>query len=66
MSFDKAQQFVARMRDDQAYRKTVKGVSGTKALKELLHESGFEFTESELVEAMASCMDEMEAMASAG
>jgi predicted ribosomally synthesized peptide with nif11-like leader len=60
MSFEKAQQFVARMREDQDFRKAVKSTSDMKALKEYLRKTGYDFTEHDLMRAMASCMEEME------
>jgi predicted ribosomally synthesized peptide with nif11-like leader len=62
MTMDNAQQFVARMRMDQEFREAVKATAGTAELRQLLDQSGYDFSERDLVGAMASCMEEMARM----
>jgi len=59
MSMEKAEQFVARMRMDQEFREAVKATVDTTALRELLRQTKYDFSERELVGAMASCMEGM-------
>lgn len=66
MSKENAQEFVVRMRMDQVFRESVKATADTKALRELMRQSGYDFSERELVGAMASCMEEMGRMARRG
>lgn len=66
MSMEKAQQFVARMRMDQNFREVVKTTADTTALRELLQQSGYDFSERDLVGAMASCMEELARMPQRG
>ena len=60
MSFENAQQFVSRMKEDREFRRGVINTADTEELKEYLLKTGYDFNERELVEAMALCMDELE------
>lgn len=62
MSLESAQQFVSRMREDKEFRATVGQTDDTRALNAYLKRHGFDFDQRELVEAMATCMAELEAM----
>lgn len=66
MSAEKAQQFVARMRMDLGFRESVKATADTAALRVVLLANDYEFSERELVGAMASCMEEMGRMQGQG
>ena len=65
MTATTAEHFVARMRMDQEFREAVKATVDSQALRVLLRESGYDFTERDLVGAMAGCMEEMGRMAQA-
>ncbi len=60
MSFEKAQQFVARMREDKSFRRGIQDAREAAALKEQIQGAGYLFSEQELMMAMAACMDNME------
>lgn len=62
MSLESAQHFVSRMKDDKEFRTAVQQTPDTVALKDYLRVQGFEFTQRELVGAMAACMAELDAM----
>jgi len=66
MSREDAQQFVARMRMDRQFRETITATADTTSFRELLRQSGYDFSERDLVGAMASCMEEMGRMAPRG
>ncbi len=67
MSKEQAGLFVAKMRDDRGFRKTVglillrENRSG-RSLQSFLNENGYHFSKADLVHAMAACMDEIETM----
>jgi predicted ribosomally synthesized peptide with nif11-like leader len=60
MSYENAQQFIARMKEDQRFRKKVQGMPSNKKLKEYLEKHYYKFDERELICAMAACMAELE------
>lgn len=66
MSKEKAQHFVTRMRTDEAFREAVKATADTVAMRELLARTGYDFSERDLVGAMAACMEEMGRQAQRG
>jgi predicted ribosomally synthesized peptide with nif11-like leader len=59
MAHESARQFVERMRMDQEFRREVTATADTSAFQDLVHRSGYAFSERDLVGAMASCMEEM-------
>jgi len=65
MSLKSAQQFVSRMKEDKEFRAAVGQTTDTVALNVYLIGQGFQFNQMELVEAMAACMAELDAMAQA-
>ena len=60
MSITNARRFVARLREDRAFRNKALDTSGPEELTALLQTEGLIFDERELVEAMAECMAQLE------
>lgn len=52
--------FVARMREDRAFREAVKATTDSQALRVLLRDTGYDFSERDLVGAMIGCMEEIQ------
>lgn len=62
MSFEKAEAFVNRLRENREFRSKVAGMADIKAVKAFLSSEGIEFTERELMDAMISCMNGLDEM----
>ncbi len=60
MSFESAQQFVSRMKEDLTFRNKVQSLPDSRALHDYLTQQGFDFDECALVRAMAACMAELD------
>ncbi len=60
MSLASAQQFVARMREDKAFRHQVRTAAAVGDLTPVLQKNGFAFELHQLSAAMAACMEELE------
>ncbi|MCP4349361.1 MAG: Nif11-like leader peptide family natural product precursor [Desulfobacterales bacterium] len=60
MSFQSAQLFVSKMRDDKNFRENVSNATDKAALLDMVKSKGYDFDERDLVGAMAACMTEME------
>lgn len=54
-----AQDFVARMRMDLVFRAALMATADSRALRVMLRDSGYNFSERDLVGAMVACMEEM-------
>jgi predicted ribosomally synthesized peptide with nif11-like leader len=61
MTFDSAQTFVQKMREDNKFREMMQNINDRKKLWRTIKDKGFEFDERDLVQAMAACMTELEA-----
>ncbi len=61
MTFDSAQTFVQKMRDDNKFREMMQNINDREKLWRTIKDKGFEFDERDLVQAMAACMTELEA-----
>ncbi len=61
MTFDSAQTFVQKMRDDNKFREMIQNINDREKLWRTIKDKGFEFDERDLVQAMAACMTELEA-----
>jgi predicted ribosomally synthesized peptide with nif11-like leader len=61
MTFDSAQAFVQKMRDDNKFREMMQNINDREKLWRTIKDKGFEFDERDLVQAMAACMTELEA-----
>ena len=61
MTFDSAQAFVQKMREDNKFREMVQNINDREKLRHTIKDKGFEFDERGLVQAMAACMAELEA-----
>jgi predicted ribosomally synthesized peptide with nif11-like leader len=61
MTFDSAQAFVQKMRDDNKFREMMQNINNREKLWHTIKDKGFEFDERDLVQAMAACMTELEA-----
>jgi len=61
MTFDSAQTFVQKMRDDNKFREMMQNINDREKLWRTIKVKGFEFDERDLVQAMAACMTELEA-----
>jgi predicted ribosomally synthesized peptide with nif11-like leader len=60
MTFDSAQAFVQKMRDDNKFREMMQNINDREKLWRTIKDKGFEFDERDLVQAMAACMAELE------
>lgn len=60
MSLNDARMFVAKMKDDQIFRKQVLDTAGPESLSAFLLAHDFDFDQRELTAAMAECMDQLE------
>ena len=60
MSFESAQQFVTKMRENHEFRNEASKIPDTVLMEEFIKTNGFDFDISHLVEAMANCMAGME------
>lgn len=60
MNFDSAQLFVQKMREDTDFRQSVGNFSDRSSLWQYLENNGFNFSECDLVKAMAACMAELD------
>jgi predicted ribosomally synthesized peptide with nif11-like leader len=61
MTFDSAQTFVQKMREDNKFREMMQNINDREKLWRTIKDKGFEFDERDLVQAMAACMTELEA-----
>ena len=61
MSFEGAQQFVMKMREDASFREQAKAAAEKRAIPPLCRHHDLDFDLHDLVRAMAACMDEMAA-----
>ncbi len=61
MALESAKLFVAKMREDNFFRKQVSSVADKEAFWNLVKKENFNFDERDLAGAMAACMTEMEA-----
>jgi predicted ribosomally synthesized peptide with nif11-like leader len=62
MSLESARQFVAKMKEDKQFRAVVQQIGDAMELNDFIASQGFEFNQRELVEAMATCMAELDAI----
>jgi len=60
MSLESAQQFVRKMRESHKFRNEACRIPDTTSMEEFIKTNNFDFEISNLVEAMADCMNEME------
>ncbi len=60
MTKNGAQKFVERMQSDKSFRQKMSSQTNIENLQTELTESGFAFQLTDLVKAMACCMDSME------
>ncbi len=60
MTMNSAQEFVAKMQSDKAFRNSMSSQTKEETLVELLKDHGFSFQQKDLIKAMAGCMDTME------
>jgi hypothetical protein len=60
MPLDDARNFVAKMREDNNFRKNTLNTTGSEDLVLFLHAEGLIFDQKELVCAMAECMAQLE------
>ncbi|NIP25510.1 MAG: Nif11 family protein [Phycisphaerae bacterium] len=60
MTINNARRFVERMRQDRSFRKKALETTGPDDLLTFLQEEEMPFSQRELVEAMAECMEQLE------
>ncbi len=60
MTIKNARRFVERMRQDRSFRKKALETTGPDDLLTFLQEEEMPFSQRELVEAMAECMEQLE------
>ena len=60
MSFESAQQFVTKMRENHEFRNEASKIPDTASMEVFIKTNDFDFDISHLVEAMADCMDGIE------
>lgn len=60
LNFSSAQSFVQKMKENREFREHFRYVSDSKALWKNLRKEGYNFDETDLVKAMAACMNELE------
>ena len=61
MTFNSAQEFIQKMREDKEFRQVMKNIGDREKLWNTLKDKGYYFDERDLVQAMAACMAEFEA-----
>jgi len=61
MTFNSAQAFVQKMREDKEFREMMQTIGDREKLWNSIKDKGYDFDERDLVQAMAACMAELEA-----
>ena len=61
MTLNSAQAFVQKMREDKKFKEIIQNIGDRKKLWNTIKDTGFEFDERDLVQAMTACMAEVEA-----
>ena len=61
MTFNSAQAFVQKMKEDAEFREMVRNIGDKGKLLNAIKDKGYDFDQRDLVQAMAACMAELEA-----